>query len=221
MALTHKKEYMGRSRYKFYEEHYPYFVTSTLLEESPLFTKPALAQIMLDQFEFLQRERKVTLYAFVLMSNHFHLVVEGEDLSNKLRLVKSYTARQILEVMERHGHSRWLKKLKKYKRSYKRGRTYQVWQEGLHPKQLKSVRMVNQKIGYIHANPVKSGYVDMKRIGGTLLRKIMLEKRGLFRFLCLVVSSDLCIDWDREVPCGVPNREVGNEEEEGRNESEG
>ena len=152
---------MGRSRYKFHEEHYPYFVTSTVLEELPLFTKPALAQIMLDQFEFLQRERNVTLYAFVLMSNHFHLVVEGEELSNKLRLAKSYTARQILEVMERHGHSRWLNKLKKYKRSYKRGRTYQVWQEGLHPKQLKSVSMVNQKIGYIHANPVKRGYVDM------------------------------------------------------------
>jgi len=62
--------------------------------------------------------------------------------------------------MERHGHYRWLTKLKKNKRSYKIGRTYQVWQEGLHPKQLKSVKMINQKIGYIHNNPVKSGFVD-------------------------------------------------------------
>ncbi|MEX0609324.1 MAG: hypothetical protein WD016_11560 [Balneolaceae bacterium] len=46
------------------------------------------------------------------------------------------------------------------KRSHKVGRTYQVWQEGLHPKQLTSAEMVNQKMEYIHFNPVKSGYVD-------------------------------------------------------------
>ncbi len=27
-----------------------------------------------------------------------------------------------------------------------------------------------------------------------------------------MVSSDLYVDWDREVPSGVPNREVGDEE---------
>lgn len=151
---------MGRSRYKFHEEHFPYFVTSSVLEELPLFTKHQVAQIILDQLVFLQRECGVTLYAFVIMVNHFHAVVEGEDLSKKLQLAKSYTARQILEMLESNGHTRWLEKLKWNKRSYKVGRTFQVWQEGLHPKQLSTVEMVNQKIEYIHANPVKSGFVD-------------------------------------------------------------
>jgi hypothetical protein len=62
---------MGRSRYKFYEEHYPYFITSTLLEELPLFSKPQITQILLDQLVFLQQQRGVTLYAYVIMENHF------------------------------------------------------------------------------------------------------------------------------------------------------
>ncbi|MEX2477844.1 MAG: transposase [Gracilimonas sp.] len=130
------------------------------MEELPLFTKKQVAQVMLDQLVFLQRERGVTLYAFVIMANHFHAVVKGQDLGKKLRLAKSFTARQVLEILESEGHTRWLEKLKWNKRSYKVGRTFQVWQEGLHPKQLSTVEMVSQKIEYIHANPVKSGFVD-------------------------------------------------------------
>ncbi|MEX0719531.1 MAG: transposase [Balneolaceae bacterium] len=151
---------MSRSRYKFHEEHYPYFVTSTILEELPLLSKPQIAQIVLDQFIFMQQNKAVTLYAYILMENHFHAVVQGKDLANSLRLTKSYTARRILKYLNANGHSHWLNKLKWNKRSYKIGRTYQVWQEGLHPKQLTSVEMVNQKIEYIHFNPIKSGYVD-------------------------------------------------------------
>lgn len=87
-------------------------------------------------------------------------MVQGEDLANSLRLTKSYTARKILDFLKSNGHTHWLDKLKWNKRSHKVGRTYQVWQEGLHPKQLTSAEMVNQKMEYIHFNPVKSGYVD-------------------------------------------------------------
>lgn len=151
---------MGRSRYKFYEEHYPYFITSTLLEELPLFSKPNIVQILLDQLTFLQQQRAVNLYAYVIMNNHFHAVVQGQELSKKLRLAKSYTARQILDVLVQDGHSHWLEKLEWNKKSHKIYRTYQVWQEGLHPKQLSSINMVSQKIEYIHANPVNAGFVD-------------------------------------------------------------
>lgn len=151
---------MGRSRYKFHEEYYPYIITSSILEELPLFTKPQIAQILLDQFVYMQREKGVTLYAYVIMSNHFHAIVKGNDLANSLRLTKSYTARRVLEYLKQNGHHRWLNKLKWNKRRHKIGRTYQVWQEGLHPKQLNSVEMVNQKMDYIHANPVCSGFVD-------------------------------------------------------------
>lgn len=151
---------MGRSRYKFHESQYPYFITSTILEELPLLCNPALAKILLDQFVFMQQKKNVILYSYVLMPNHFHAIVKGEDLANSLRLTKSYAARRILKHLQDNGHSRWLNKLKFNKRNHKVGRTYQVWEEGLHPKQLSSAKMMHQKMEYIHFNPVKSGFVD-------------------------------------------------------------
>ena len=100
------------------------------------------------------------MYGYVIMGNHFHAVVQGQELSMKLRLAKSFTARQMLEVLVRNGHSRWLQKLKWNKRSHKIYRTYQVWEEGLHPKHLTSMDMVCQKIEYIHFNPINAGFVD-------------------------------------------------------------
>lgn len=52
------------------------------------------------------------------------------------------------------------KKLKQFKKTHKVGRTYQFWEEGIHPKQLTTVDMVNQKMAYLHNNPVKSGFVS-------------------------------------------------------------
>ena len=151
---------MGRSRYKIYETHFPYFITSTLLEELPLFSKPYIAQVLLEQLVVLQEQKGVSLYAYVIMENHFHAVVQGQELSKKLRLMKSYSARQILHVLKQNGHTRWLRKLKTFKRSYKVHRTYQVWEEGMHPQQLTTFGMVCQKIEYIHYNPVKAGFVE-------------------------------------------------------------
>lgn len=69
---------MGRSRYKIYEEHYPYFITSTIKDGLPLLSNPKLALIVLESLIFLQLKRKVIVYGYVLMENHFHAIVEGE-----------------------------------------------------------------------------------------------------------------------------------------------
>lgn len=108
----------------------------------------------------MHEKKNVNFYSFVIMPNHFHAIVQGKDLSNSLRLTKSYAARRMLKHLQDNGHTRWLNNLKYNKRNHKVGRTYQVWEEGLHPKQLSTVEMVSQKMQYIHFNPVKSGFVD-------------------------------------------------------------
>ena len=37
---------------------------------------------------------------------------------------------------------------------------YQVWQEGVHPKQINSPQKMIKCLEYIHNNPIKAGYVD-------------------------------------------------------------
>ncbi len=152
---------MGRSRYKFYEEQYPYFVTSTLKDGLPLLSQRKLAEIVLKSLCFLQFERDVIVFAYVIMENHIHLVVEGNDLSEKLRLFKSYTGRKIVDKLKVDGNSKLLSQLKFRKLKQKHKSDYQVWEEGFHPKQLTNAKMVTQKIEYIHYNPVDRGFVDL------------------------------------------------------------
>lgn len=73
---------MGRSRYKFYEEHYPYFITSTILEELPLLSNPQIAQIVLDQFVFMQQE-KMLFYTLMSYAQSFSCSCSGKGACQK------------------------------------------------------------------------------------------------------------------------------------------
>ena len=41
----------------------------------------------------------------------------------------------------------------------KRVNQYKVWQDGNHPVELTSNKMMDDRLNYIHNNPVKAGYV--------------------------------------------------------------
>ena len=47
-----------------------------------------------------------------------------------------------------------------HKKAHRTERTYQIWEEGFHPKLIQSDSMMKEKIDYIHHNPVKRGYVE-------------------------------------------------------------
>ena len=46
------------------------------------------------------------------------------------------------------------------KKDYKYNSEYQVWQESFHPKEILTDEIFQQKIDYIHMNPVKKGLVN-------------------------------------------------------------
>ena len=60
----------------------------------------------------------------------------------------------------KHKVNTILEQLAFYKKAHKDDRAYQFWQEGVHPELIQSDLMMQQKIEYIHQNPVKRGYVD-------------------------------------------------------------
>jgi REP element-mobilizing transposase RayT len=94
------------------------------------------------------------------MGNHFHAIVKGDDLAKKLRLTKSFMARSMVDLMKKKGKSILLSQIAFRKLRHKLRSDYQVWEEGFHPKQLFNDTVVNQKLEYIHFNPVKAGFID-------------------------------------------------------------
>ena len=151
---------MSRTRYRIYNPRQPHFLTCTIVGWLPVFTRPETVQIILDSWKFLQDQGRLTLYGYVILENHLHLIASSSDLAKEIGDFKSYTAIRLRDHLEKCGAQTLLKQFRYYKARHKIDRTYQIWQEGSHPEEILSDEMMVQKLEYAHFNPVKRGYVD-------------------------------------------------------------
>ena len=151
---------MSRSRYRIFETEYPYFMTCTIVGWLPVFTRPEAVDIIYDSWRYLQREREFKLFAYVILENHLHLIASAPQLPDVVKRFKSYTARRIVDLLERRAAHVLLHQLRAHKLRHKTESEYQVWQEGSQPKQIQDDDMMWQKLEYTHNNPVARGYVD-------------------------------------------------------------
>jgi len=150
---------LGRSRYTITEPGKPHFLTCTVLEWLPVFTRPDTVQILLDSWRY-QRQQGLKLYGYVILENHCHFIAQENRLDKFVSSFKSYTARRIIDYLEPKGVEQILARLRFTKRAHKRDREYQFWQEGSHAELILSEDMMREKLNYIHGNPVKRGYVE-------------------------------------------------------------
>ena len=80
-----------------------------------------------------------------------------------MRDFKKYTSKQVIATLPQINESRrdWL--LRAFARAaepLKRVKQYKVWQDGNHPVEIFSNRFLDQKLHYIHNNPVVAEIVD-------------------------------------------------------------
>jgi REP element-mobilizing transposase RayT len=150
---------MSRTRYRFHEGEYPYFLTCTVVAWLPVFSHPPFVEIILDSWRFLQRERGVQIFGYVILENHLHWIAVAENLSDQVARFKSFTARKILDELDRRGFQVLLEELRFFKLRHKVDQSHQLWQEGSHPQQIQNETMMLQKLEYMHNNPVRRGYV--------------------------------------------------------------
>jgi REP element-mobilizing transposase RayT len=150
---------MSRSRYRFNDSSYPHFITCSVVEWLPVFTRPDAVAIVLDSWRYLQQHDRLTLFGYVILENHLHAVVSARDPSKEIGDFKSFTARRFLDLLQERRDS-ILSLLEWFKARHKTGQQFQLWQEGSHPQQLSNEAMMRQKLDYIHYNPVRRGYVD-------------------------------------------------------------
>jgi len=150
---------MGRSRYKIIFPDQPHFITLAVLHWIPVFTRPETVNILLDSLRFFIRD-EMKVYADVVLENHCHIVLQSKALDRDIARYKSYTAKQLIQYMDKNNIRQILEQLAFYKKAHKNDRAYQFWQEGVHPELIQGDEMMRQKTDYIHQNPVKRGYVD-------------------------------------------------------------
>jgi REP element-mobilizing transposase RayT len=122
--------------------------------------------IIIDAFKYAQQHKGLKIHAYVIMTNHIHCILsadEGKKLSNIIRDFKSYTAHSIIEQIIQGPESRreWLLPIfQKIDPLYPNKSINRFWTEDNHPIELITNTFKDQKLDYIHQNPVRAGWVQ-------------------------------------------------------------
>jgi REP-associated tyrosine transposase len=173
------KHHMGRSRYTITEPDKPHFMTCTVVEWLPVFTRPETVQILLDCWQFQRQQSGLKLYGYVILENHLHFIAQSASLNKCVASFKAYTARQIIDHLQDKRADRLLQRLRLAKCAHKQDRDFQFWQEGVHAELILNEAMMREKLDYIHANPVKRGYVNLPEHWGYSSASNYAGQRGL------------------------------------------
>jgi putative transposase len=91
-----------------------YFVTFTVINWIDIFTRKEYRDIIVDSLNFCIANKDLLVYAWVIMSNHIHLIIsiktEGGNLSDVIRDFKKYTSKEISSMMQtiRESRREWI-----------------------------------------------------------------------------------------------------------------
>ncbi|MFQ5817285.1 MAG: transposase [Terriglobia bacterium] len=137
------------------------FISATTYRRLPLFRYRRPCQIFFENLEFYHRKYNFRLHAYVLMPNHFHLLINfpaDRRLADFLRDFKSAVGIQILDWLKTEGRTQLLSRLA-LNRSPQRRKDprYAVWQRDSYITPLVSTKLLRQRLNYIHANPIREG----------------------------------------------------------------
>lgn len=143
-----------------------YYVTLTVVGWIDVFTRKDYVYELIRNIKYCQEKKGLELYAYVIMSNHMHLVcrTETNTVNEVLRDFKSYTSKEIIKQVKensRESRKEWLLYMFRYfGKGNSANKEFQFWQNGTHAIELYSLDLILQKINYIHLNPVKAGFVE-------------------------------------------------------------
>lgn len=141
-----------------------YFLTFTVVEWVDIFTRPLYKDIVIDSLRYCQQHKGLELFAYCLMTNHLHLIAraaEGHQLSDIVRDFKKFTARRVFDaicISPQESRRQWLEWTLRKQGEFNPKNTYvQLWQQCSHGIELKSAAVTQQKLDYVHHNPVRAG----------------------------------------------------------------
>ena len=123
-----------------YSESRAYSITKCAAKGLCL-TDFSIPEILIDSFFWMDSHEMFTVGAFVVMPDHYHLVMrlnQGVDLSSIMQKMGSFTANSI---------------------NKKAGPLGEVWQRGYYDRAIRKSEDIRAVVEYIYNNPVRKGLV--------------------------------------------------------------
>lgn len=153
-------------KYKFGENDKLYFISYAVVYWIDVFIRKKYREIVIDSWRYCQQHKGLEIYGWVIMPSHVHLIIGSnkENLDGIARDMKSHTSTQLRKCITSYaGESRkewmlWM--MERAGRKNSNNDNWQFWQQHNKPIMLLSQEMFQQKLAYIHNNPVEAGFVE-------------------------------------------------------------
>jgi REP element-mobilizing transposase RayT len=153
------------SKYKPGENAIPHFITFTVVGWVDVFSRELYKEIFIESLKFCQQEKGMILHAWVIMTNHVHLIINSD--SNKIEYIvrdcKKFTSKQIIKAIQendKESRREWMLNIFAYAGLTNiNNKDFQFWKQDYYPIELNSNERIQQRLNYLHENPVRSGLV--------------------------------------------------------------
>ena len=152
-------------KYKFHNSQGAYFISFATVYWLDIFTRQEYFNILEESINYCRKEKGMEVFAYCFMPSHIHLIFRSlnNDPSGLIRDFKGFTARKLIKAIEENpqeSRKEWLLWMMERDGKTKRNvKQRQFWQHRNQPIELWSESVIQQKIDYIHNNPVESGFV--------------------------------------------------------------
>ena len=152
--------------YKFLNPSGKYFVSFAVVYWLDVFVRNEYISCIIENLNHCIKSKGVVIYSWCVMPSHIHLIFESKanNPAGFLRDFKSFTSKRLIELIKENpqeSRKEWLlNAFQKAAKSNSNNTINQFWQQHNNPIELWSNKVLEQKIDYIHNNPVESGLVD-------------------------------------------------------------
>ena len=152
-------------KYKFREANGAYFISFATVYWIDVFTRENYFCCIIESLEYCRKHKGMEIFGYCIMPNHIHLIFRSEngDPSGLIRDFKGFTSRKMLKIIEENpqeSRKEWL--LWMFEKAGKKNsnvKHQQFWQQNNQPIEIWSLKVFEQKLNYIHQNPVLAGFV--------------------------------------------------------------
>jgi putative transposase len=154
------------SKYKFRNQDKLYFVSFSTVYWLDVFIRNEYKEIVLDSLRDCQRDKGLEIYSWCIMTSHIHMIIgtHGEKMENIMGSFKTFTSRKIKESIKNNStesRREWLLwMMKQAGKKNSNNKDFQFWDQDNHPIELFDNEIMQQKLDYIHNNPVEAGFVS-------------------------------------------------------------
>ena len=165
------------------------FITSSVYRRTPVFRSERFCRCFVEALAEVRKASGFLLIGWVLMPDHFHLLLKperAEDTSRIMQRLKLRAAMQILKSLRENQDRSWCRKMLsrlKLPPTVHDESHHRVWQRRFYPYGIYSEKKEREKLDYMHNNPVTRGLVssprDWSRLAGSSWRFYFMEDTSL------------------------------------------